>query len=706
MKARRIQGALATLVLATSLWSGAPVHAESTYEEVKISGSGFSPAREGIDLSDKYAVWINGSKEVVLYDLDKGKMTQISNNAHDKTSPVVDGNYVAWVDKGNRSTEIHLYDISKSKERVLDLASGAKPRGGEIAIHGNYVVWADDRDRESNIYAYDIKKDEEFQVSTSGKASYPTVSDSYIAWQDDGNGNPDIYYYDISRKKEKAATTNKSRQIKPHIYEDIIVYEDSRNSYGEIYKYDITLGKEEQLKLDSRIDKTMPKISGNYVAYIADDTLMYYNIRKDTTYKIDTDVYKRIAPAISSDNVLYTSQDEDGNLSLNLYNFKDDRSSGLGSGGGGRPVAPAASDNYVAYVSEGSKRNDVVLFDIRKKEPKIISTSDDEPRRVVVSDLYSVWYDDYEEALVYYDISAGKRKKLTTSNQKPMEHYFEIYGKYLFWASEDGRYYDLYLTDLSKNTTTEVSSVRNEPKSISIYGDRLLWVTENNNGKNNIYSYSIKDASDFPVVYEDIQVQSASLGDGFAVWSQKDGKYWQVWFYTFDNDRKYPLLAGSAESNQEYPQASRNMVILQDDNFGEKEYRLYNMDDRRFDRDFPAYGAVPEQVSIGGNRIVWVDKRNKSTPTLYMMAFAQPNDKPGNGGSITPGDYNLVDTVIDKSFNTILATIPYDKIVFVINPGTSKEESYTLEEGLDNVDEFIDWIGRIDLNETIIRILK
>ncbi|MFD2371013.1 hypothetical protein ACFSO0_13915 [Brevibacillus sp. GCM10020057] len=714
MKRKPLQGCLAAALLVTSLWSATPAFAYSLGEEIKIDANQPEIAKTGYDISEDYAVWmVEGEKTITLYDLDDNSERKIGSTTSVKTNPKVDGNYVVWIDSRDGGSDVYMYDIAKKKESRL---SSGSAKVTSLEIRGKNVVWDDKSNGGSDIYLCDITTGEVEAITTSGKASNPTLDDTYIAWQDSRNGDSDIYTYNLKTKTEKAAVTAHGDQIKPSISDDYIVFEDHSGEYSQIGLH--TISKDKTTKLtDDASDKEMPHIFNTTYVFIDDGSVAYGGVNKSTTKEADSFIYDKLAPRVYDDYILYAKMDNNKKLRLNLYDMHDKEMVPIGSVSG-EPSQPAGHDRYVVYISEGNKTDSVILHDVENGTSKAITKTDASPSRPLVSNHYVVWYDNDEDALFSYDIKKGVTKQVTNEDDDEIadEDLYELDGDNLLWVNA-GSKADLVVTNLATGKSTDITTLKKEPLSIDIHGNYVSWVLEQSSKKASVFLYDM-DEEDEMEIRKNVQVEQAKLGDDFVVWSEYTNTTkptWDLFYYDIDRGKTSSLLRYT-DRDQIKPQVSRNMVLFQDNrlspNAKDFYYELYDVKDGSYSDYYWDDDAEVEDARIGGNRIVWIDNRD-DTPYVYTMAIAQPQDDddstPDPDPQPEPGEYkeySLLDVVQDGTFNEKISEAGYDNFVFVFFGNTSKEVTMTLNEVFDDMDRFADLFLSSDVDEMYIRIYK
>ena len=622
MKRSRIPKWLAAVMLVTTLWSGTPAFAYSVGKEEKITASEAEVARKGFDVSKDYAVWMApNDKQISLYDLDDGTIEKIGNPDSDKSTPRVDGSYVVWIDSRHGGSDVYLYDVKKKTEKRLSTASKVL---SELEIAGNYVVWEDGRNGGSDIYLYDLSKDAEVRVSTSKKANHPSVSTSgYVVWDDERNGNRDIYVYDISAKKEMAGVVRSGAQERPVIYGKQVVFE---HNSDKLYRFTISSSSNNGKEM---MDGVLPHLYKEEVVFLSGSKLMLGKVGKDKVERIATGVYTKsdMAPRLYDDYVVYVKSDKNGKMKLYLYDRKKKKNVELGAGAGD-PSSPDASDKYIVYLSKSKSKTSVVLYDVNTETSRVISdTSQHKPVRPVVSNSYVVWYDKKQDGLMAYDIKNGTLTKVTSKSEEPSDEWYELDGNNLLWVDEDGRN-KIMLTDLSTGKSSTIAKLKNDVIGVDIYGNYLVWAEEASRGRGTIYLYDLDDDDDLEI-RRNVKIGNVTIGDNLVVWSEytESGKQqgWDLYYYDIKRDRVQTFKRLN-KGDQIEPQLSGTMLLFKDNSKSSNSrtyyYELYEADNDRFSDYIWSDKAEMKSARIGGNRVVWIDERDKD-PAVYTLAFSR-----------------------------------------------------------------------------------
>ncbi|WP_019120774.1 hypothetical protein [Brevibacillus massiliensis] len=702
MKIRRIQGMLAAAVLGASLWSGMPVHAaEGIWSETKLELNAGSPSSTaGVGVSDSYAVWINQNDDnhaVILYDLAAEKSTSIAADGHSKVGLKVDGNYIAWIDEERGSEAVYLYDIDRKKTKRIS-GDNARP-GRELDLKGGYVVWTDGRGSGTDIYAYDINEGVEMRISNSNYASYPAVDGSYVVWEDERNGNSDIYGYNLSTGKEEALVVKDGYQSHPTIDRGVVAYDDNRRGRTNIYYYDIASGKETKVTDDTQ-DREYPKISGNRIVYLEGSDLISYGISTKRTEHIDRGVQSNTNFSLSGNNLLFGLGYRD-DVQLYLHNFRNGDTLNLG-GSINDPSQPAGSDKYVVFINHKDKRTDeVVLYDVESKQSKVIS-SNQSPERPLVSNSWVVWYDYGSDALTAYNIKSGSQKRVTGQRDYPSREFYALEGSKLVWVSESGSGGTIYLTDLATGSQKEIDYARNLT-SLDTNGSYITWLTDDYSGSS-INIYDMKTYESYSVRRQ-AQAKDAHIGDDYIVWTEEGPYDWDLYYYSLSSERFWPVF-GSRAGDQLRPQISRNMMVFEEAlprDPSHFDFIFYDVDRGSYGEGL-RYNAQPSELSLGGNRIVWIDKRSGS-PEVYTMAFDWPRDDgddDGNNGEMK--EYTLKTLFETDQLTSTLVKNDAEKVQFIFNKGSSQEKTYYVSQIIDNLKDVMDLINSTPFDKIFIRV--
>lgn len=211
-----------------------------------------------------------------------------------------------------------------------------------------------------------------------------------------------------------------------------------------------------------------------------------------------------------------------------------------------------------------------------------------------------------------YNIRTGKLSRAVDEDDTPHESLYELEGKNLLWVNE-GRRYDVILTDLSTGDYEELETLNDEPLYLDVNENYAMWVKESRSGDSTVVLYDIDRGRDEDI-RTDVKIKGASLGDEFVVWSEYSNSTRSYDLYYYDIDRERTNLAARwTEKDQIEPQASRDVVFFLDNRNSKKDtdyaFELYDIEDDSYLDEIWSEDADIEQPRMGGNRLVWIDNR-------------------------------------------------------------------------------------------------
>ncbi|TPG69146.1 hypothetical protein EEL31_11775 [Brevibacillus laterosporus] len=629
MTKKSFQRWIAVFAMATTLVSSVNPVLAANYDEEKITVNGDTAAAPyGMDFDGDYAVWVEESGKnysIVVYDVDDEKISKkISSNKSKKVAPRIDGNTVVWAQVENNRYQLYAYDLKKDKERELTSQSARVTDPEELSFKDGVVVWKDKRDGGTNIYAIEVNNSKEQRISTSGKASHPSVYDDQVVWQDERNGKSELYHNILGSSKEYKTYWGKATPAHPIIVDDDIVFLNQKS--GNIEKTQQESSKSKVLTHE-RGDEKLFDFNGRYLLYGTGSSLYYLDTNKDNSYKVNSDYNEKMPPVMSGRYVLYATG-KSNNLTLKLYDTKKEKSKVLGKGENLKNVAsPAASKNHVAFLKEGKKESRVMLYDAKTRKTTTVSPEKHEAEHPVVSDSYVVYYDNDDNVLVAYDIETGESTKITTKKTDVVEGLYAIYNEHLVWVSGSKRSNTANLTNLKKNKTSELHESKGGIRSVAINHKAVALIDGDDDNYQDVVIYDYEDGG--RIMKEEVEnADSIGLGDGFAAWSayNSDTKDKDIFVYSFKMNRTDLLY--EEEGDQEKPIVSKNIIFYETEveKGGDDldRYVMYDMDKQRFRSPFDS-DAEPSEIAIGGNRLVWLDDRDDEEG-LYTSLFSSYDD--------------------------------------------------------------------------------
>jgi len=128
-------------------------------------------------------------RDVWMYDFSTRTETKLTSNSQDQSSPVIFGDYVAWIDDKDLSEgrrELSLYNIQNKEQFTLETGEVVKTAYlYDLSLNDNKIVWVDNRNKNKDIYFYDINSGIERRITFNSKDQiYPRIYNNYIVWVD------------------------------------------------------------------------------------------------------------------------------------------------------------------------------------------------------------------------------------------------------------------------------------------------------------------------------------------------------------------------------------------------------------------------------------------------------------------------------------------------------------------------------------------
>ncbi|HMK46037.1 MAG TPA: hypothetical protein VK436_05380 [Methanocella sp.] len=165
---------------------------------------------------------------IYAYMKQDATMDLWAKNISEPLEPRGDGNNIVWWNQNNGSREVILYDIEHISWTKIAGANCDHPR-----ISGNLVVYHNGAD--NHIYLYNIGDSTTRKIINVGRQYSADISGSKIVYDDNRDGNWNIYMYDDATGKERQLTNEPHDQMSPQICGDQVIYMDNRNGDWNIY---------------------------------------------------------------------------------------------------------------------------------------------------------------------------------------------------------------------------------------------------------------------------------------------------------------------------------------------------------------------------------------------------------------------------------------------------------------------------------------
>ena len=209
-------------------------------ETIKITNLSNSDRQYPAIFKDKI-VWADKRNpangfDIYMFDLNKQKETQITNDSFNQTAPQIFKNIIVWQDdrNGNGNNDIFMYDLrTKTTTQITN-----QPRNQvNPQIYNNKIVWEDDRSTNADIYMFDIKTGTETQITntTTDEETQPKIFGNKVVFRDASNNSGDIMLYLINEKKIVPVSQTANAQNNPAISRDGIIWVEYINGVPDIY---------------------------------------------------------------------------------------------------------------------------------------------------------------------------------------------------------------------------------------------------------------------------------------------------------------------------------------------------------------------------------------------------------------------------------------------------------------------------------------
>ena len=190
--------------------------------------------RHSLSIDGNLLVWQDNRNEIgehrnhydiYAYDIEADKEIAVEISPGVQHYPAVSEDRVVWIDEGEESSRLMLYDFSDDETKVID--DSTEP---ELPpdIHGDYIVWrGHDESGDHGVYLYDLESKERSLIASARLSSVdsPKVSDRHVVWTVgwpcDGRANimPDdmgVYVHDL----EDGEVQRISNYVEPDVWID------------------------------------------------------------------------------------------------------------------------------------------------------------------------------------------------------------------------------------------------------------------------------------------------------------------------------------------------------------------------------------------------------------------------------------------------------------------------------------------------------
>ncbi|WP_440948150.1 TolB family protein [Methanosarcina sp. T3] len=247
--------------------------------------------------------------------------------------------------------------------------------------------------------------------------------------------------------------------------------------------------------------ESSPSIQGDKITWRDDGSVIVYNISTGKEIKI----VNASTPAIYGDNIVYVrSKYENGQPadyqtapynSLYLYNLITNKEVQLTDYEHATYVFSIYEDRIVwVQKNKNTRLGNISIYDIPTKRVSDISIDG----RSGSPDIYGnvvVWteYQNGSTNVYMRDIAKHKTLKIYSNCIGGKVRSPDIYGNIVMWTEDQNGSTNVYIRDIDKNKTSQIYT-NWTGYCLSIYGDRIVWMSGSGKGDNfhsDIYMYNI-----------------------------------------------------------------------------------------------------------------------------------------------------------------------------------------------------------------------
>jgi len=210
------------------------------------------------------------ARNIFLYDINTGKITQLTFSKNDQDYPKIYGDYVVWLEyvggyEGDVSSQVHLLNLKTNQESIIareDLDNKA------LSIFGNRVSWLRGDTNYWDVMLYNIENDMTLNITEQDEVALrtsPVVYENILCWSEPVNQY--IICYNIDTSEKSVYTLEGARPYDIDIYEDLVVIEGRLgDGNSNIYLLDTDSGTIQQLA-GTPLARENPKIHGDIVIW-------------------------------------------------------------------------------------------------------------------------------------------------------------------------------------------------------------------------------------------------------------------------------------------------------------------------------------------------------------------------------------------------------------------------------------------------------
>jgi beta propeller repeat protein len=212
----------------------------------------------------------HGGRDIYLYRISKGKEERLTKSGKAKSYPQLGEESVIYLEQD----ELISYNLDTQKNTQIMNNIYKKPLPSYV---GSYVLFAkEDNNDIPRLHLYDLEKESFLPIgSGAGKPSQPDTDDWYITYLKEGKDGNVVVLYDIKTKTMKLLSDSSQEPTRPLVSDSFVVWYDERSE--SLFSYEINTGKQRRIT-ESEKDKPVAdlyELDGNQLFWVNEDGWEY-----------------------------------------------------------------------------------------------------------------------------------------------------------------------------------------------------------------------------------------------------------------------------------------------------------------------------------------------------------------------------------------------------------------------------------------------
>lgn len=514
-----------------------------------------------------------GNWDIYLYDIEKDKTYQLTNDPNDQINPAIHGQLVAFEDYSQGAeAQICLYDLKAGKK--FQITSEAREKK-DPAVWAETIVWSEYLNNSWEIMSYHYTTGQMEQLTNrAGDQIKPDIYFSTLVYEDHHDNQSDIWVLDLLTGQEYQLVTDAAQQTHPAIYNRKVVWQDNRSGHWDIYVYDLLSGQTASLnelvplqsvrdKLDG-FDQTEPDLFGDLVVYqdnrrgSADMDIYLYNLNGEYEALITSQASRQESPAIYGQSIVWQDQ-RGGNW-----------------------------DIYQAVITQPSQ--------------SVTITTIPETDGAGEPSLYGhqlVFTDEVENFRHIYGFDLGsdlinQNKTILASIALSDQEKADRFANWVVYQDNRNGNYDLYLFDDANNLEIRLTTDLADQKNPSISHDLIVF-EDYRSGDVDLWAYRISTGSTIPICEASGDQQKPCVFGEKVVYEDNRNGQWDIYLYDLAINTEQRLT--DEVEDQTHPSIYDGRVVWQDRRHGQPEIYIYDLYSQKEDRlTFDAVAQTEPQI--------------------------------------------------------------------------------------------------------------